>query len=286
MMKIIIIIFLICIVASCGIWKNEILNINSENQTVDKNTGVFLTNGLTNVEEKLQRAVSLAIKNKGRGYYNGEYITEGHIILDIEEKEGKTKVYTLASIGWFGFENSIFTKTSGSGAIPTVITFFKNEHGEYSLLEYKEPTEGFGGTESKKEMFPMKLWDSVLNANQNYENLKKQQEIQAENYLKTIGRTAKVSADHLEKKLGNINVGASNKLVAEFTRQDVFLNHCPYWLGTREQIENGTRYIYEKSQSKSSDGYDIITFRKIKEDGGLIEEKKYKIVGSEPQFIN
>jgi len=89
----------------------------------------------TNIDD----AVSLAIEGQSTSYYMGETSTEGHIILDFEEKNETVKVYTIASFGSFGFENGIFTKVSGSGAIPTVITFAQNENGEYSLLEYKEP---------------------------------------------------------------------------------------------------------------------------------------------------
>lgn len=284
MKKFTVIILLICfslIVALCGMWENT----NSENQPINENTGVFLTKGITDIEENLQLAVTLAIKNQGKVYYNGEYLTEGHIILDIQDDDGKIKAYTLASVGWFTFENDIFTKSSGSGAIPTVITFSKDKNGNYSLLEYKEPTEGFGGTESKKKMFPMKLWNVVLNAQNNYANLARQQEIQADAYLKSIGRTAKVSEAYVEKESVKINIQASNRLL-ELERQDSLISNCPRWLGTRERIESGIRYIYKKTQSKTSDGYDLITFKKIKEDGSLIEEKKYKILGSEPQLIN
>ncbi|OLN28950.1 Regulatory sensor-transducer, BlaR1/MecR1 family [Desulfosporosinus metallidurans] len=69
------------------------------------------------------------------------------------------------------------------------------------------------------------------------------------------------------------------------TKSNPLLNNCPYWIGTRERLENGVRYIYETSQSKNSDGYDLITFKKAKEDGTVVEEEKYKIVGNEPQHI-
>lgn len=250
-----------------------------------KNSTTSVSDGLTDVDEKLQRAVSDAIKNQGNGYYNGEYLTEGHIILDVEEKDGQTKVYTLASVGWFGFENGTFTIISGSGAIATVLTFFKNEDGEYSLLEYKEPTDGIGNSASKKKMFPMKLWGIVLNDFESYGNLKKQQETQAENYLKGIGRKATVTADHVEKKLADIDVRASNRLVT-LKGKDPFLNNCPYWLGTKERIEHGNRYTYETIQSQTSDGCDLIIYRKMAEDGRIIEQRKYKIAGSEPQLID
>jgi len=234
----------------------------------------------------IERAVREAIIGREASYFRGEAATEGHIILDIQEKNGETKVYLMASYGAFGFENGVFTKISGSGAIPTVITLAKSEQGEYSLREYQEPLDGAGYSGSLKKMFPRRLHNRVLKNNDNdYSVLVQQQEEQAAVYLQSIGRDAPVRARHGERKLAQINVEASNKLFAQFTKYNPFLNACPYWLGTREQLEEGVRYIYETAQSKTEDGYELITFTKIKEDGTIVEEAKYKIVGSEPLLI-
>lgn len=142
----------------------------------------------TRKPKSIDKAVSIAIKNRGKnGYLEGEVATEGHLILDTEERNGKIIVYTISSFGYFGFENGIFTKISGSGAIPTVISFSKNEKGEYTLLEYKEPVDGAGYTDSLKKMFPSKLWDKVFSAWKYYPELARQQETQAGEYLKALG---------------------------------------------------------------------------------------------------
>jgi len=235
--------------------------------------------------QTLEQAVSQAVLKQNSKYLDGEAAAEGHIILDTEEKNGKIKVYTVSSFSWFGFENGVFTSVSGSGAIPTVITFSKNEKGEYSLLEYKEPIDGAGNIDSTKKMFPKRLWDKVLSGDKYYSDLVKQKESQAAEYLKSIGRNANVSKKYVDRKLTNINVEASNKLFSEFTKSNPELNKFPYWLGTREQLENSVRYIYETSQSKTSDGYDLINFKKTKEDGTVVQEYQYKIVGSEPQLL-
>lgn len=232
-----------------------------------------------------EEAVSQAILSRRGSYYKGETATEGHIILESEEVGGAVKVYTIASFGSFGFENGVFTKVSGSGAIPTVMTFSKNQNGEYSLLEYKEPMDGAGYTSSIKEMFPRRLRERALSSQEDYADLLRQQEAQAAEYLKSIGRTAEVSGAHVKKQLADINVNASNKLFSETTKYDAFLNSCPYWIGTRERIEDGARYIYETSQGRTSDGYELITFKKIREDGAVVEERQYKIVGDEPQLV-
>lgn len=236
--------------------------------------------------DELDNAVSLAIKGIGKSYYNGECLTEGHTVLEAEEKSGTVVAYTVASVGWFGFENGIFTKVSGSGAIPTVMTFSRNNRGEYSLICYKEPTDGMTSYDSKKKLFPMRLWDKVLNSDRYYPELARQQENQAGAYLANVGRTARISAAYVEKQLVEINVSASNKLFAELPLKDAFLNNCPHWRGTRERIVDGVRYIFETTQSKSADGYDLISFKKIKTDGSILEERKYKIEGSSPRLID
>jgi hypothetical protein len=218
----------------------------------------------------LDEAVGLAIQSRRTAYGAGETATEGHLVLDSEESNGTVKVYTIASFGAFGFENGIFTKVSGSGAIPTVMIFSRDENGAYSLLEYKEPQDGAGYIDSIKKMFPQKLRDRVLSSQGDYPDLVRQQEVQAAEYLKSIGRTAEVSAAHVDKKLPDINVDASNKLFAEYTKYDLFLNNCPYWIGDRE---------------KAGDGYALIVFRKTGEDGAIVEERRYKIVGGEPQLM-
>lgn len=234
--------------------------------------------------DNLDEAVANAIKQQSEGYKDGEFVSEGHIILSVQEGTETVKVYTIASLGVFGFENGIFTKVRGSGAIPTVMTFYRDRQGRYALIKYQEPLDGAGYVESVREMFPLNLHARVLSPHDEYAELKKQQEAQAREYLRSIGRSAEVSAAHVEKELANINVEASNKLL-ELTKFDSFLNNCPYWLGTRELIEDGERFIYEKAMGKTSDGYDLIIFRKTKTNGEVVEERHYKIVGSEPQLI-
>ena len=241
------------------------------------------------VGQSIDEAISQAVKNQGQHYRAGEVATEGHILLDTEEKDGVITAYTIASFSYFGFENGIFTTISG-GAMPTIITFKRDQQGmypQYSMLSYQEPMDGAGHLDSVKKMFPEHLWPDVLPGGNRYPELRQQQEAQAQEYLKSIGRNATVSSSHVEKKLLNISsVSASNKLFSEFTKFDRFLNSCPYWIGSREIIENGERYIYETNQSKTDDGYDLVIFSKRQEDGTVVQEAHYKIVGDDPQLVH
>lgn len=101
------------------------------------------------------------------------------------------------------------------------------------MLEYKEPMDGALYIDSLKKMFPKKLYDTVLSADKYYPDLVRQEEAEAAEYLKSIGRAAKVSGAYVEKKLVNINVQASNRLFGgtEFP----FLNEYPFWM----EQENG-----------------------------------------------
>lgn len=243
------------------------------------------SSGKRGAATSIDDAVSRGITSASQKYGEGETAAEGHIILKTVEDQGIVTVYTIASLGVFGFENGIFTVVSGTGAIPTVMTFKKSPEGGYSLLKYQEPQDGSGNVESLKKMFPISLWNRVLSGHEDYPALQRQQETQARAYLQTIGRKAMVNAAHVEKRMPTINTEASNKLFAEFTKNDAFLNNCPYWLGTRERVENGQRFIYETAQSKAADGADLMIYRKTAADGKVIQERTYKIVGTEPQQI-
>lgn len=101
--------------------------------------------------------------------------------------------------------------------------------------------------------------------------------MQAKQYLQSIGRNAEVSATPVEHKKAY--------WMPQHLSLQAFSNF-PYWIGTKEIVTVGVRYIYETSQSKTSDGYDLITFKKTKDDGTLVIEYQYKIVGgNEPQLI-
>lgn len=266
--------------------ENSSLN-SKESNTVNLSESLSNNNSLdsnSNLPKDIEQAVSQAIKSQGKHYKSGETATEGHIILEKEEKDNVVKTYTISSFGYFSFQNGIFEETSGSGAIPAVITFSVDANGGYSLIDYREPKDGEEYSESIKELFPEKLWEKVFQANTSYLELAKSKEGQAREYLRQISRTAEVSSKYVEKKRPTINASAEDKLFAYLGKSDSFISKCPNWLGTKEKLENGVRFIYETSQSKSDDGYDLIIFKETKADGTVVEKRCYKIVNDEPML--
>lgn len=228
--------------------------------------------------ESLDKVISLAIKNSLTPNYGEEFVAEGHIILDKEEINQEVKVYLIASASTYSFENNIFTSTSGYGAIPMVMTFSKPVL-RYTHISTKEPMDGSYYVDSIKDMFPKKLENKVLNADQYMDELIKQQESQANLYLKSINRKANIQVNYVDKKLLEINEDVSNELLEKEELQEY-----PYWIGSKELLIDGVRYIYETKQIKEN-GYDIITYSKKNEYKKLIEEYKYKINGNSIEKI-
>ncbi len=226
----------------------------------------------------IDEAVSQAVKAQSKAYAKGEIATEGHVILKVVESKGLITAYTVASCGWFSFENGIFTKVGGSGNIPTVIKFTKDDKGQYFLIEYIEPQDGARYTKSIKEMFPSELQDKL---HDDYPEIIQMQEQQAKAYLESIGRTDWVSY-RIKKNPLKIDTEASNKLFSELTKNDEFLNNCPSWIGTREVIEAGESFVYRTLQDKNEKGYDRVIFRKLNKADKVIEERIYTIKGQEP----
>ncbi len=84
----------------------------------------------------------------------------------------------------------------------------------------------------------------------------------------------------VEKTLPKFDsVDVSNKVSGILSKEN--MGNFPYWLGTSENIENGIRYVYETSQSKTSDGHDLMTYTKKTTDGKIVAVYRYQIVGTD-----
>ena len=106
----------------------------------------------------LDPVVSDAILTRNHGsYLAGECQGEGHFIMDSSTKGRTVTAYVLAMYGEYGFEDGNFVKVSGSGVIPTVITFSTDGKGSYSMLSYQEPEDGAGYAASCQKTIPLCL---------------------------------------------------------------------------------------------------------------------------------
>lgn len=198
----------------------------------------------------VETAVSAAILNKNmERYLAGECIGEGHTILGIEEEEYQVKVYLLATFGWYQFQDGNFVKNSGSGVIPTVMTFKREKDGAYLLNDYKTPQDGSLYNPSIKELFPEEFWEiCIFPPEDDINALRNQEQEYAAAYLKKLGRNAEIGDysdfEHTLLTDVGVSVEVSNRLAE---KKDDLLSKCPNWLGNVEQVENGIRYQYEKA---------------------------------------
>jgi len=225
----------------------------------------------TQAPSNLDKAVSHAILAKNRGSYSaGECQAEGHYIMD-STTDGTTVIaYALAMYGEYGFEDGNFVKVSGSGVIPTVITFSKDGAGTYSMVNYQEPEDGEGYAASIRKVFPIVLQSQCLNISASRaKKLQTQEQEYAAIYLKSIGRAAAIGHygdfDHpLLTSLG-VSVEVSNMMC-----EKRILSSYPLWVGNLERIEDGIRYVYQVDYDQEAH---IITYSKLKYDTKTVAEK-------------
>ncbi len=232
---------------------------------------LFLLSGCgenTPTKEILSPLVAEAIiQDNENGYLEGECSGEGHMILGSSISGGKLKVYALTMYGNYGFQNGMFIKLSGSGVIPAVLTFEK-DGSDYKLLEIEYPQDGANYTKSIRRMFPLQYRSAALRCESAYNGLLSQERSYAEEYLKTIGREAKIGEYKdlnivLLTDLG-VSVDVSNELI-----RDERLGEYPYWTGTAEYLENGERYVRSLSYDKSTEQ---IIFRTVEAESGKTTE--------------
>lgn len=288
--KTILIIGVICVVMLSGILLTGAIAKSEPNMEHAINTlqPMVTANIQSNIptQSPIDEAIGVTIKSQTKNYANGEFSTEAHILLDTEEKDGVTKAYVVAGFATFQFENGMFVNVCNVVSFfSAVITFSKNENGEYSLVDYKMPNTT-GGSIKLDDL--NKKWSGDLN--RYIADLTKQQEAQANQYLQSIGRTAKVVSSEgvaMEEfeRIQEKSEALYNLCNMFFIDGDTVRDKYPRWIGSKEFIESGIRYTYETSKSKTTDGYDLVTFKKIKEDGTIANEYQYKMVGDEPQLV-
>lgn len=221
------------------------------------------------VNYKLDEAVGSAILQENQdSYSSGECNVEGHIILGYVEDSGTTTVYALTMYGYYGFQNGYFTKVSGSGVIPTVFTFKDSENG-YICTKVEEPEDGEGYSDSLKKLFPSVYHPRIFAEwKSDSLDLKSQEQAYAASYLKKIGRDAKIG-DYGD--FGYYTLLTDVGVSVEVDNSTNTLQFCdyPWWIGNREVLENGIRYVYEMSYN---DKEHEIVFKKYEYDTNKVIE--------------
>lgn len=202
-------------------------------------------NALVPLPDGMDDAIHEAIlKDNADGYWGGECATEGHVVYGCEQNGSTWKVYLYHGFERYGFINGCFTDVAGHWSV-AVLTMEQRDGG-YACKQIDYPRDGSENASSIKRMFPKKLESRALNPTQSdRDEVTRQCEAQAQAYLKSIGRDARiVPYNQLDLQLPNLTAEVSNKLSKELGRMEGLYELT---LGTREQLENGVRYVYRTS---------------------------------------
>lgn len=270
--KILAITGIICLLVLCGVLLTNGKVINQE----DKN--ILLVTEKTNLQD-LDQAISKSIvdnyiKDRSQSDFSEELNVESHVILGKDEDEDSIEVYVMATYGSYNFENNIFTMTSGSYNIPIRIKFSKVKEG-YSYIESEEAQDGSMFKDSVLKMFPKKEAYKALNIDYT-DRLLKDINKQAEYYVKSIGRKCEITSEHTQKEY------IEELALVDRTNMDELMRY-PEWIGTREELVNQNRYIYETQYDKLSK---IVIFTKYNENKEQLERTQYKINGNRLEKID
>lgn len=244
-------------------------------QTLKENSGV-VDHTEPRYYDSIDEAVSaVLLKQLSSDYSTGEANGEGHVILGIEELEDRSKkdVFLMTMVGSYGFENGYFTKVGGSGVIPAVVTLREEKNG-LALVSTWNPMDGADYMNSLEERFPPKLREKAKDETAYREELQKQERAYASTYLQKIGRTAEI-VENVEKEPLYLYFAALEK--AEKLPEW----HFPYWVGTREELEDGKRIIYETARQITGEQSGTYTFRRSAEDGTVLSEVQMRIENGE-----
>ena len=222
---------------------------------------------LSSLDEELDRAVSHAILSANiNDNSSGEFAAESHYVYGTDGKTDSITIYVFENYTRFGFKDGFFTDVSG-GNTPVVMTFKVTSSG-YELLLRETPQDGTDYERSIKRLFPSRYAKRVLNGltDEVNEQLWKEQKEKAEEYLKSIGRTATVCQYGDIKTVFFSDFGIDTEIVNKISNSGLKYDDT---IGNHEEIENGKRYVYQTE-------YDIktnqITFTKFAYDTNTVVE--------------
>lgn len=179
------------------------LNLEDKN-TVDSNDTNLEDNSLENNNEEpklyydLEDEISNAIieYNIGR-YTEGEYQTESHVNLLIDENDDVVTVYTMALYAEYTYKGQLPENISG-GHYPVAITFSK-DNGNYRLIEYWIPLGGSGYADSIRDRFPESIWDKALDTQQFIEYQQQEVDKKALDYFTKENNEDYVQSNNLDE---------------------------------------------------------------------------------------
>jgi len=210
--------------------------------------------------------------------YN-EFETVVHKTFATKKNGDEITSYISYDYRGYVFINGTFTENGGSARIPAKITLkeVENKKDTYKVTSCIIAQDGEYYSPSIKRMFPenvqKEFWEEKY-----YKDIEKELLKNKQNYLKKIARKAKIKdyvettylLEDAEDSLSEADWEKLDELVSKFCEKDY-----PEWIGTREVVKNGKRYIYKSGEKKLGKRKYLITYTKTNDKGKVLE--KYKV---------
>ncbi len=158
----------------------------------------LLTNPKSTVSDELDAYLTQVIleHNYSEEHTGDAYPTESHTVFGVEEKDGKTVVYTMVLYEEYYLDETGALEVQNGSHIPTVITVDVEGNG-YSLVEYWIPRDGSYYPEDIRNKFPSRYWDKAFDTDGCYDIHQKKTLAAAETHF---GLPEKPAADAVVTK--------------------------------------------------------------------------------------
>ena len=203
-------------------------------------------------EEQAEQAIAAALLEdvKNGGYFSGECMTEGHILLGItaaDKQPDRYYVYALTMALNYAIQDNELNDVSGHGFIPARFTLAPDGTGGYTVEKIDWPEDGERNADSIRELFPANLRSRALSERTaDTENLRAQCERAAKAYAASLGRTLEITEDTYTSRryLWKILDTDAMDVIEENRKNDPELYAFPDWVGNAEYLIDGERYVY------------------------------------------
>ena len=195
------------------------------------------------IDNKIDQAVSKVLLEDSKVYSKyGECYGEGHIVLGYDKVHTGYKVYTISTSAMYGFENNNFVAIVSNEPMPMIVEL--NDDLLYRKLISVKNDKNY--TENIQQLFPKEYHQrlSIVSA-EDKENLFSQRDKYAYDYLTEIGRTAYVgNIEYFKDSYKSYDDYLIDSKISKSLMKIDRLKDYPFWNGSREIVDNGTRYVY------------------------------------------
>ncbi len=220
------------------------------------------------------------LHSKDKNYYN-EFETVVHKTFSTKKNGDEITSYISYDYRGYSFVNGDFVENSACSRIPAKITLKEVGDNTYKVICCVIAQDGEYYAPSIKRMFPTFVRGEYY-ADFYHRRIEKKLFENAQNYLQVIGRKAEIK-DYLDttellsyryddESMGEAEIDRLYDLLQDFEWKDY-----PTWIGTREVVRNGKRYIYMAEEKKLGKRKYLITYTKIDENGNMLEQYKVNV---------